>query len=99
MLSISRWSNKTIASRMLWSGEWLVIASLSSIHVCCLCLFCLRLRDLSAQDKLDQQRVMKDLEKTGADLTQMKEQKEKITRELLVSFLSLFSFIHYCFCQ
>ncbi len=53
------------------------------IHVCC-CLHCHRLRDLSAQDKLEHQRVVKDLEKNASELNQLKEDRDKIAKELQV---------------
>ena len=43
-----------------------------------------RLRDLSAQDKQEHQRVMKDLDKASTELNLLKEQKEKLTQELQV---------------
>ena len=46
-----------------------------------------RLRDLSAQDKLEYQRVVKDLEKNAAELNQLKEDRDKLAKELQVSWL------------
>ena len=46
---------------------------------------CPRLRDLSAQDKLEHQRVVKDLEKNAAELNQLKEDRDKLAKELQVS--------------
>ena len=59
-------------------GEMVVTGCNMALTVC-------RLRDLSAQDKLDHQRVMKDLEKNAAEFNQVKEQKDKIFQELQVS--------------
>ena len=43
-----------------------------------------RLRDLSAEDKLEHQRVKKDFEKNATELNLIKEQKEKLAQELQV---------------
>jgi len=43
-----------------------------------------RLRDLSAQEKLEHQHVMKDLEKTSAALLLIKDQKEKLAKDMEV---------------
>ena len=43
-----------------------------------------RLRDLSAEDKLEHQRVKKDFERNAAELNLIKEQKEKLAQELQV---------------
>ncbi len=43
-----------------------------------------RLRDLSAQDKLEHQRVVKDLEKNATELNQAKEERDKLSKELQV---------------
>ena len=48
-------------------------------------LLFLRLRDLSAQEKLEHQRVVKDLEKTGAALVIVKDQKDKLAKDLEVN--------------
>ncbi len=45
-----------------------------------------RLRDLSAQDKLEHQRVVKDLEKNATEFNQLKEEREKLTKELQVTY-------------
>ena len=49
-----------------------------------MCCVCCRLRDLSAQDKLENQRVMKDLEKAHSDLKTATETKDKLQAELKV---------------
>lgn len=43
-----------------------------------------RLRDLSAEEKLEHQRVKKDFEKNASELNLIKEQKEKLAQELQV---------------
>jgi hypothetical protein len=43
-----------------------------------------RLRDLSAEDKVEHQRVKKDFEKNSSELNLIKEQKEKLVQELQV---------------
>ena len=48
-------------------------------------LYSSRLRDLSAQDKLEHQRVVKDLEKAHSDLKQAQESRDKLQTELKVS--------------
>ena len=53
----------------------------------CLCVCAPRLRDLSAQDKVEHQRVVKDLEKAHSDLKQAQESKDKLQTELKVSWL------------
>lgn len=52
--------------------------------VTCVCSCLARLRDLSAQDKVEYQRTMKDLEKSSAELSHAREQKDKLTQELQV---------------
>ena len=44
-----------------------------------------RLRDLSAQDKLEHQRVVKDLDKAHSELKQLQEGRDKLHTELRVS--------------
>ena len=51
-----------------------------SYHMC----LAHRLRDLSAEEKLEHHRVKKDLEKNAAELNQIKELKEKLAHELQV---------------
>ena len=48
-------------------------------------LLCFRLRDLTAQDKLEHQRVVKDLEKAHSDLKTALETRDKMQAELKVS--------------
>ena len=54
-----------------------------ALYCCVICCMC-RLRDLSAQDKQEYQRVMKDLDKASTELNQLKEQKEKMAQDLQV---------------
>ena len=58
----------------------------SVLYTCVLCILyvCYRLRDLTAQDKLEHQRVVKDLEKAHSDLKQAQETRDKIQTELKV---------------
>ena len=44
-----------------------------------------RLRDLSAQDKLEHQRMVKDLDKAHSELKQLQEARDKLHTELRVS--------------
>ena len=43
-----------------------------------------RLRDLSAQDKFEHQRVVKDLERLSAETNHLREQKEKLDQDIQV---------------
>ena len=43
-----------------------------------------RLRDLSAQDKFEHQRVVKDLERMSAETNHLREQKEKLEQDIQV---------------
>ena len=52
--------------------------------LCFLSLSSTRLRDLSAEDKVEHQRVKKDFEKNASELNLIKEQKEKLAQELQV---------------
>lgn len=54
------------------------------------CVCAPRLRDLSAQDKVEHQRVVKDLEKAHSDLKQAQESKDKLQTELKVSWAAFF---------
>ena len=49
------------------------------------CVVMFRLRDLSAQDKMENQRVLKDLEKTSTELNEVRERNEKLIQEVQVS--------------
>lgn len=44
----------------------------------------LRLRDLSAQEKLEHQRVVRDLERNTAEANHLREQREKLEQDLQV---------------
>ena len=48
-----------------------------------------RLRDLSAQDKFEHQRVVKDLERISAETNHLREQKEKLEQDVQVWVLSV----------
>ena len=54
----------------------------------CVCV-CGRLRDLAAQDKLELQRMVKDLEKNASEFTSLKEHKDKVEMELQVGVASV----------
>ena len=43
-----------------------------------------RLRDLSAQDKFEHQRVVKDLERISGEANHLREQKEKLEQDVQV---------------
>ncbi|XP_064382819.1 dynactin subunit 1-like isoform X2 [Halichondria panicea] len=58
------------------------LAALITCRELCCCLHCHKLRDLSAQDKLEHQRVVKDLEKNASELNQLKEDRDKMAKEL-----------------
>ena len=58
-------------------------------------MFCFRLRDLTAQDKLEHQRVVKDLEKAHSDLKAALETRDKMQAELKVCLHSLYV-VHVC---
>ena len=59
-------------------------------------MLCFRLRDLTAQDKLEHQRVVKDLEKAHHDLKIALETRDKLQAEVKVC---LFTSITVCLCE
>ena len=66
---------------------WYAMSGKHTTVLMCLCLcvsVILRLRDLSAQDKVEHQRVVKDLEKAHSDLKQALESKDKLQTDLKV---------------
>ena len=65
------------------------LAALITCRELCCCLHCHKLRDLSAQDKLEHQRVVKDLEKNASELNQLKEDRDKMAKELQVRIVHL----------
>ncbi len=79
-------------------SQLVVFAVIECVHSVCSCVAsytysavwfpcspgCYRLRDLSAQDKQEHHRAMKDLDKSATELNQLREQKEKLTQELQV---------------
>ena len=62
-------------------------------------MFCFRLRDLTAQDKLEHQRVVKDLEKAHSDLKAALETRDKMQAELKVCLHSLYRHVFMCVCS
>ena len=61
-------------------------------------MLCFSLRDLTAQDKLEHQRVVKDLEKAHSDLKAALETRDKMQAEFKVCLHSLYIYTCVCVC-